>query len=939
MTLSSEEIIQCAGFFREREAEPDSALNDTFLTALFHRLNRKLTQPIKERLQDYVLHHQTLTILDFTAHLSGVLWRTSMEEKAMLEGIELDLDLEDLDEISTRYLTPTEVSKLKDIFVAHNLRSRGVTHAAVHDACEVVYKNPTPELEDKVMDQMPVRVSLSKFLRATGTIRETIDAQYRESMGVTDQELREQALFRHSSHRHSFLQGETQKSADQPSSPKHQRQANDAEEYRREFGLTARDVVQEITNHVAPRLTFENVTMIKAFYDVNRMEYACHIHPSKIATLFHDMGRPVSQSGIKTLSHLLNSTKRIHIRDFATLVAEVLSQDAGHLQVEQEEQYRTSMGVDAEEVVNTEAFLAKEARKKRLSLVHHPGIGDVLRNVHPSSTANDVEEYRNEFGVFEEPEELLSSCHGMLKVADLIDCKKFYYAACLHNNNKRFNDVAGLEKLVKDIETRSPGAWTPLSTDEINTLSEMWRGQFLTLSFFEFVTTLASHLRENQRTKEAIAVDECLANFRASGHGEDENVFHRTRDMRGMSILGMPEGITLSNASDTTTSASTRRGSANAPSSEYFRLFPSTPEKEDDDMAAQLPGRVLTPHDVMVLRIRMTDGHPLTPWKVHVMMKDINHVVTMEGQFTLSEVLRSAGSFKDALHVIASYVSRETSQSLRKEIAAYKRSLGEPVAEPPTDLQIRNATAIVSPGGLSPKLSAARPNDVEEFRREFGVTSTDVISFLYHQCHGELSPEDLALLKGFFSKRDRPKPDTELVRSAASVLGRELTEGQIEATLQPLSAWKHVSYEDFARVLGLALFQNTEKALKQELEELKARRTRALSVVNSSPTLVEMDEIATLVHQTGSHFTTEQLREAVHHYKELNLHSMEDKWHLVAFLTKIRRHLTDASIDEIASHRLSYTNFSSLMLAISNALTWEERAFRQRQLKRYNGNQ
>ena len=40
---------------------------------------------------------------------------------------------------------------------------------------------------------------------------------------------------------------------------------------------------------------------------------------------------------------------------------------------------------------------------------------------------NSVEDFRHEFGVFEEPEELLEQCHGMLQVHDHVDAKRFYY--------------------------------------------------------------------------------------------------------------------------------------------------------------------------------------------------------------------------------------------------------------------------------------------------------------------------------------------------------------------------------------------------------------------------------------------------------------------------------------------------------------------------------
>ena len=43
------------------------------------------------------------------------------------------------------------------------------------------------------------------------------------------------------------------------------------------------------------------------------------------------------------------------------------------------------------------------------------------------SMKNSVEDFRHEFGVFEEPEELLELCNGMLQVADLVDAKRFYY--------------------------------------------------------------------------------------------------------------------------------------------------------------------------------------------------------------------------------------------------------------------------------------------------------------------------------------------------------------------------------------------------------------------------------------------------------------------------------------------------------------------------------
>ena len=65
--------------------------------------------------------------------------------------------------------------------------------------------------------------------------------------------------------------------------------------------------------------------------------------------MFQTMGREVSDGGIRTVTHLLNTMRQIHIRDFVLMVAEVVKQDPPRLVAQKEQDYRKSMGVDDEE--------------------------------------------------------------------------------------------------------------------------------------------------------------------------------------------------------------------------------------------------------------------------------------------------------------------------------------------------------------------------------------------------------------------------------------------------------------------------------------------------------------------------------------------------------------------------------------------------------------
>ena len=156
--------------------------------------------------------------------------------------------------------------------------------------------------------------------------------------------------------------------------------------------------------------------------------------------------------------------------------------------------------VDDEEEKATKAFNTDADRKK--NKMRRQSIGDVLTNVAVDSKVsmkNSVEDFRHEFGVFEEPEELLELCNGMLQVADLVDAKRFYYNHGLHNNNRSFRDADAVCKACDAIELRSGHALASALDSDYANLVTMWSTNFLTLSFFEFITTLASYLRARQR--------------------------------------------------------------------------------------------------------------------------------------------------------------------------------------------------------------------------------------------------------------------------------------------------------------------------------------------------------------------------------------------------------------------------------------------------------
>jgi hypothetical protein len=950
MALTSEEIIRCNSYFRENNVGIEKMLTDSALDAFLAHMKKKISAESRQRLQEKIMHNGNITPLEFTVALSGYLWREDMDRRAQTEGVVFNTEGDAFDQAATRHLTPAEAVKLRDIYHNHSIATRGVTIEAIHEACLVLYSHAAPTLVHSVLLLMPSRVTLARFLQTSSAIRENTDDRYRQSMGVDDEELKKVALYR-GERRDSKARPAVDipppaaPTDSSPGSPKYDGSANDTESYRREFGLSTQDVLTEAQIKTKGVMSYDDVVIAKKTFDEARLQYGTHLQAVRIKAMFKRMGRDVSDGGIRTVTHLLNTIKQIHIRDFVLLLSEVIAQDGPRLQAQKEEEYQKSMGVDAQEVASTKEF-GKKAMQRKQSVVRRQSIGDVLTNVAVDASVkmqNDVEEFRHEFGVFEEPEELLESCHGMLQVQDLVEAKKFYYNHGLHNNNKRFTDHAATKTFCEQIEERGKLLLTPATEEEYRNLTAVWREKFLTLSFFEFVTTLASYLRSRQRVAEATKVSqqfESIKQFKAAaGHAfteEEQDAlmsFARNRNERGGSIIGLK--------------SLTRRGSTAKSASEYFRdLTVSGEVDEEDKIASDRTHNVLTPEEVHKLKLRLREKN-FTPWKVHVMISEIGREISQEGQESLCGILAAHDhSLVDAACLIASYLSHDAAHTLRKEIDTYKHSMGVGNDEESSLRAFKDSSFYrhsgiklkveqdEGEGPASPVNDKHKANDPDEYRREFGVTSRDVCNFLSKKCHGELRTADCVKLKSFFSANADEKNITDAtIDGALKAINRTLSpEGQKEL-LSRCQKMKRVMFEDFACMLGLQLNKVTHEALKMELGDLILKSPTGHKSPRG-PSMGEANEMATLLLQCGNHFTQDELNAALSLYKALRMENIEDKWHLVSYLSGIKRHCTDATIDMLNAQRHTFRAFPTLILAISNSLSREERAFRERQMAR-----
>jgi len=948
MSLTSEEIIACNKFFRDRQITVGHILEDSLFADLMKTLKRSPGDEARKRIQDKVLYAPNITPLEFTVAVSSALWREEMDRKAKIECVEFDPDADSLDEVSTRYLTPKEITKLQGVYTEHKLATRGITTSAITDVCNVLYEKSTPDLVHSVLTMMPAKVTLHRFLQTSSSIREMCVNTYRQSMGVDDKELRSVVV--HQAHRRVsqlnptvvIAKDDDTKPADFLS-PVSKGQANDTEDYRREFGLTSRNVLQEIADHVNDILSYEDCILAKKLYDDVGLQYGTHLQAVRVKALFMKMGLEVSDNGVRTVSYLLNAVRHIHIRDFVFMLAEMLRQDGPRLQEQKSSDYTKSMGVDEDDYRNTLKFNTREEmreRKKNHAQARRPSIGDVLTKVVLSSKVdlqNSVEDFRHEFGVYEEPEELLDVCHGMLQVVDLVETKKFYYNNGLHNNNKNFNNTGAVHALCEMIEKRSPHKLSPPTVDDYANLTAIWRDKFLTLSFFEFVTTLSSYLRARQASADAASIDATLESIKAfkKALGQDYSpeeaaaimTFQRNRTERGCSILGQK-------AADFSSSGQnkyTRRGSLAKNASEYFRVLGVTADEEDEQLAETTHG-ILQAQDVHKLKARILEGD-FTPWKVCHMLAEIERPISEEAQRALCAVLVAQSQpigLKDAIAAIASHLSEDKSYTLRKEIEAYKASMGMgPEESPGVPAFVESPQPLI----LSP-VKSGTPNDVDEYRREFGVTTADVCHFLSKQCHGELRVSQVVQLKEYFTANVDEKNITEAaIRGGLAAVGRTLSEGEVAEFVARCSPSKRVVFEDFCRMMSLQLMKETHRRLARQLDEI-AVLSPTKGIPFADPTTDEVSELDTLLLQCGGHFSLEELQEALRLYKNLHMGTIEDRWHLVNFLSGIKRYCTDDSIDYLVSQRVAFSKFPQLMLAISNQLTKEERAFREKQRAR-----
>ena len=105
-----------------------------------------------------------------------------------------------------------------------------------------------------------------------------------------------------------------------------------------EFGLTAGDVLREVSQHVGVvgSFSYEDTVVAKKTFDAANLQYGTHLQAVRVEAMFRAMDREVSDNGIRTVTDLLNTVRQIHIRDFVLFIAEVVKQDPPRLVAQKE---------------------------------------------------------------------------------------------------------------------------------------------------------------------------------------------------------------------------------------------------------------------------------------------------------------------------------------------------------------------------------------------------------------------------------------------------------------------------------------------------------------------------------------------------------------------------------------------------------------------------